>query len=182
MNFVDVQLSDWFHDYVHCLYCMGAISGYADHTFRPYNNTIRGQMTKIVVLAFNYPMHIPTTATFSDVPPTDTFYRYIETAAFYHVVTGYADGSFHPYANVTRGQLCKITVGAAGWTLIDPPQPTFSDVPRGSAFYTYVETAYCHRIIDGYADGTFHDYNYATRAQISKIVCQATQNLATCAP
>jgi hypothetical protein len=181
MNFTDVLTTDWFHDYVQFLYCRGVISGYADHTFRPYNNTIRGQMTKIVVLAFNYPLHIPTTPTFTDVPRTDTFFAYIETAAYYHIVSGYADGSFRPYNNVTRGQLSKITVIGAAWSMIDPSVPTFHDVARGSAFYQYVETAYCHQIIDGYNDGTFRPDLFATRAQISKIVSLAVQNPALCA-
>jgi len=182
MNFIDVQTSDWFYEYVRCLYCMGAISGYADRTFRPYNNTIRGQMTKIVVLAFNYPLATPGTPSFIDVPTTDTFYVYIETAYRHNIVDGYNDGTFRPYNNVTRGQLCKITVIGAQWELIDPPTPTFSDVPRGSAFYNYIETAYCHRIIDGYNDGTFLPYTYATRAQISKIVCLAARDQFECNP
>jgi hypothetical protein len=181
MNFVDVATTDWFHDYVQCLYCMGAISGYADHTFRPYNNTIRGQMTKIVVLAFNYPLSTNSAQTFTDVPSTDTFFTYIQTAAFYHIVSGYADGTFRPYNYVTRGQLSKITVTGAAWSLINPARPTFRDVARGSAFYQYIETAYCHQIIDGYSDGTFKPDAFATRAQISKIVCQAATLHVTCA-
>jgi hypothetical protein len=177
MNFSDVLPSDWFYDTVHCIYCMGAVSGYADGTFRPYNNTIRGQMTKIVVLAFRYPYFTPPTPTFTDVPTSNPFYVYIETAARYNIVTGYDDGTFRPFNDVTRGQLCKITVIGAGWLLIDPPTPAFNDVPRGSAFYNYVETAYCHQIIEGYEGGMFKPYNYATRAQISKIVCLATRNV-----
>ena len=150
-----MQTTDWFYEYVQCLYCRGAISGYADHTFRPNNNTIRGQMTKIVVLAFAYPTHRPSGPTFTDVPTTETFYQYIETAAFNHIVDGYDDHTFRPYNNVTRGQLCKITVMGAGWTRINPSRPTFNDVPTNHPFYDYIETAACHHIIDGYANGSF---------------------------
>ena len=59
---------------------------------------------------------------------------------------------------------------AAGWPLVNPPTPTFSDVPVEHPFYTYIETAYDHAIISGYADGTFRPGNNATRGQISKIV------------
>jgi hypothetical protein len=187
MNFSDVTLQDWFYDYVRCLYCRGAISGYADGTFRPHNNTIRGQMTKIVVLALREPLYTPPTGhapTFSDVPTTDAFYQYIETAAHYGVVTGYNDGTFRPYNNVTRGQLSKIVVNAAveqlGWTLINPANDTFTDSPPDSPFYTYIETAYCHQIITGYNDGTFRWGVNATRAQISKIVCLAAENEGVC--
>jgi 5'-nucleotidase / UDP-sugar diphosphatase len=52
--------------------------------------------------------------------------------------------------------------------------PTFSDVPLGSTFYNYIETAYANGIISGYADGTFKPYNDATRGQVTKIVDLAT--------
>jgi hypothetical protein len=69
-----------------------------------------------------------------------------------------------------------------GWTLLNPATPTFTDVPHGSTFYQYIETAYCHEIISGYADGTFRPGNDATRAQIAKIASLAIQNTGVCAP
>jgi hypothetical protein len=180
MTFTDVNPPDYFYVPVRYLYCAGVISGYADNTFRPYNNTTRGQMTKIVILAFGYPIYTPPTPTFIDVPVTDTFYQYIETAAYNEIVSGYADGTFRPYNNVTRGQLAKIDVVAAGWPLISPPDPTFSDVLPGSAFYEYVETAFCHGVISGYADGTYRPFNDATRGQISKIVYESVINTVSC--
>jgi hypothetical protein len=180
MTFTDVNPPDFFYVPVRYLYCAGVISGYADNTFRPYANTTRGQMTKIVVLAFGYPIYTPITPTFIDVPPTHTFYQHIETAAFNNIVSGYSDGTFRPYANVTRGQLSKIDVVAAGWPLINPTVPTFSDVPMENPFYTYIETAFCHGVISGYSDGTFRPFNDATRGQISKIVYESVINTVSC--
>jgi hypothetical protein len=178
INFIDVQESDWFYEFVRCVFCLGAVSGYDDGTFRPYNNTTRGQMVKIVILAFGYEIYIPPTApTFTDTPPDHPFYQYVETAAYNNIVAGYDDGTFRPYNNVTRGQLSKIVVIAAGWALLNPPTPTFTDVDTDNPFYSEIETAYCHQIISGYDDGTFRPFNDATRAQIAKIVCLATQNL-----
>jgi len=145
-------------------------------------------MTKIVVLAFALPVVTPTGGpSFSDVPPGSAFYVYIETAVANRIVSGYIDGTFRPNNNVTRGQLSKIVVTAAshvlGWAIINPQSASFSDVPPGSTFYGYVETAFCHTIISGYSDGTFRPGNNATRAQISKIVCTAVINPAvSCEP
>jgi hypothetical protein len=100
--------------------------------------------------------------TFRDVPANDTFYQYIETAAHEGIVSGYTCGGpgepcpgayFRPYNLVTRAQLSKIAVTAAGWGTINPGSPTFADVPRTNPFYVYVETAYCHQIIAGYTCG-----------------------------
>src|SRR5690349_5691154 len=50
-NFLDVRSTDYFYDGVRYLFCMGAISGYLDDTFRPGNTTTRAQLSKIVVIA-----------------------------------------------------------------------------------------------------------------------------------
>jgi hypothetical protein len=178
VNFSDVQPSDYFYEAVRWLYCRGAISGYADNTFRPGNLTTRGQLSKIVVLAEGWPTYTPPSPTFSDVDTTNAFYQYIETAYHQGIISGYTCGTgcleFRPNNNVTRGQLAKIVVLAQAWTIYTPPSPTFSDVPNTNPFYDYIETAYAHGIISGYSCGAgcleFRPGNNATRGQISKIV------------
>jgi hypothetical protein len=91
------------------------------------------------------------------------------------VISGYADGTFRPAANTTRGQLAKIVVLAEQWPLVTPAQAHFSDVPPDSPFYMFVETAVARGIISGYADHTFRPGNPATRGQIAKIVYNALQ-------
>ena len=125
----------------------------------------------------------------------------METASDNEIVSGYACGGpgepcdredrpyFRPYNLVTRGQLSKIAVAAAEWEVIDPPNPTFSDVPRGHTFYKSAETAYCHGIIAGYTCGgpgepcpglCFRPASTATRGQIAKIVYLALQDEPAC--
>lgn len=179
-GFTDVAPTDYFYEGVRYLYCNGVISGYADNTFRPYTNTTRGQMAKIVVLAFNLDIYTPPNPTFSDVPTDHSFYTYIETAAYNRIVSGYADSTFRPYTDVTRGQLSKIVVIAAQWPSVEPPVPTFSDVPPENPFYTFIETAVCYAIVGGYSDGTFRPGNNATRGQIAKIVHAAVLSQSSC--
>lgn len=114
LRFSDVRATDYFYTPVQYLACRGGVSGYGDGTFRPYANTTRGQIAKIVVGAFAFPIATPLTPTFAGVPSTQVFYSYIETAAARGLVSGYADHTFRPYANVTRSQLAKIIVTAAG--------------------------------------------------------------------
>jgi hypothetical protein len=47
---------------------------------------------------------------------------------------------------------------------------TFTDVPPGSTFYSYVHCLACLGIINGYPDGTFKPNANVTRGQLSKIV------------
>ncbi|HKP51102.1 MAG TPA: S-layer homology domain-containing protein [Chloroflexia bacterium] len=174
LPFTDVQTSDYFYEGVFNLFCRGAIGGYPDNTFRPGNNTTRGQLAKIEVLAKGWELVDPATPSFSDVVRDNPFYQYIETALVHNVLGGYTDGTFRPTAEVTRSQLAKVVVSAEGWPLVTPGSPTFSDVPSGSTFYSYVETAVAHGVLSGYTDGMFRPGNAATRGQIAKIVYLAT--------
>jgi hypothetical protein len=173
ISFTDVQPSDYFYEAVRYLYCAGVVSGYPDNTFRPYNNTTRAQLSKIAVLAEGWPINTEGGPHFSDVPKTHTFYEYIETAFNRDIISGYGDGTFRPDNNVTRAQLCKIIVLAQQWEIDTSGGPHFTDVPPSHLFYGYIETAYHHGIISGYANGTFRPNNNATRGQICKIVYQA---------
>jgi hypothetical protein len=146
-------------------------------------------VTKIIVLAFGFTINTSGGPHFSDVVPTSTFYTYIETLKNLSLIDGYADGTFRPNNNATRGQIAKMVVNSAivadpaHWTLEDPPENTFDDVPVGSTFFRFVETAASHNLVVGYPCGTppagpCHTGNKpyflpgasATRAEISKIV------------
>jgi hypothetical protein len=197
MTFSDVHSTDYFYDPVRYMACRGVVSGYADGAFRPYNNTTRAQMVKIVVLGFNVPAPGATPTggyTFADVPPPNPFFGVIEAASARGIVSGYVCGGpgetcddqhrpyFRPNASVTRGQLSKIDAIAAAWPLQNPTNPTFTDVAPGSAFYPFVETAVCHGVISGYGDHTFRPGANATRGQISKIVYLSITSSGGCSP
>jgi hypothetical protein len=169
-RFSDVPRDFWAYPYIEYLATHGIISGYADNTFRPNNNITRGQVAKMITLAKGWTPLNPPTPTFIDVPPAHPFYSFIETVAAHGVVSGYADGTFRPGNNITRGQISKMIALGEGWTLVAPPQPTFSDVPPAHPFYQYIETVAAHGVVSGYADGTFRPNANATRAQLSKML------------
>jgi hypothetical protein len=158
---------------VHYLTCNGAISGYSDGTFRPGANTTRGQLAKIIVLAKSWSLVRPANPHFSDVPATNPFFAYVETAYAHGIISGYGDGSFRPNANVTRAQLSKIIVLAQGWATTTSGGPHFSDIPTTHPFYAVIETAYAHGVISGYSNQTFRPGNNATRGQIAKMIYNA---------
>ncbi len=121
---------------------------------------------------------------FSDVPAASTFYSFIECLACRGIVSGYADGTFRPGNDVTRGQIAKIVSNAAGFTETHSTQ-TFTDIPTNHTFYQFIERLASRNIIAGYACGGvgepcgagslpyFRSNNNATRGQLAKIVCKA---------
>jgi hypothetical protein len=170
VTFSDVPPNYWGHDYIEYVACHNIMTGYSDGTFRPNNNTTRGQSAKVMVLAMQWNIDVTGGPHFSDVLPGTTFYIYVETAYNHGLVQGYPDGKFHVNNNVTRGQFCKMMVLAEGWQIDTSGGPHFSDTPPNSTFYQYIETAYHHAVIGGYSDGTFRPNNNSTRAQIAKVV------------
>lgn len=200
VSFTDVQPGAWFYNYVMWMACSNVVNGYQDGTFRPGNSATRGQIVKIVVGAFGLTPQTAGGPHYADAPADSTFYQWIETASYYNIVNGYPCGGdgepcnaqnqpyYRPNNNVTRAQLTKILVLAAeekdptNWPLLTPAQATFADVPSGSTFYSYVETAFAHTLIDGYVCGDagepcpgryFRPNGTASRAQLSKMVYQA---------
>ncbi|HUS16196.1 MAG TPA: S-layer homology domain-containing protein [Chloroflexia bacterium] len=198
-SFTDVFPPDYYFGPVRWLSCGGVFSGYADGTFRPYANTTRGQLAKMIVLGQGWLQDTITGPHFADVPATHPFYYYVEVAYNHGVISGYncggtgepCDPNNRPYfragANITRGQLTKIIVGARGWPINTTGGPHFADVPPTSPFYPFIETAANRGIISGYQCGSpnepcdpnsrpyFRVGSYATRGQIAKILFGALQ-------
>jgi hypothetical protein len=92
--------------------------------FRPGNDVTRGQLSKIVANAAGW-TETPTGQTFEDVPPTGTFYLFVERMAVRTIISGYPCGGvgepcvtpgnrpyFRPNNSVTRGQASKMVANA----------------------------------------------------------------------
>lgn len=174
-RYCDVPPDHTFYYYIECLSRRGIVTGYADGNFLPGNPVTRGQFVKMTVLAMGFPLLNPQQPTFSDVPPGSAFYQHVETAVTRGIISGYTDGTFRPYNNITRGQMAKVIVIAGqqrwGWQINTSGGPHFpNDVPPGSVFYDYVETAYNLGLMSGYGGGYFYPYNDATRGQGAKVV------------
>jgi hypothetical protein len=125
------------------------------------------------------------TTQFTDVPPDSTFHTFVMCLACRNIVSGYADGTFRPNANVTRGQLSKIVSNSAGYAETHPEQ-TFEDVPVGSTFHEFIERLASRGHIAGYPCGGpgepcnppgnrsyFRPSADVTRGQTSKIAASA---------
>jgi hypothetical protein len=118
------------------------------------------------------------------VPSEHTFYAFIRCLACRGIVSGYADGTFRPGSDVTRGQLSKIVANAAGFQEPVSGQQ-FEDVPPNHTFYAVIERMAMRGIVGGYPCGGpgepcapqsrpyFRSGANASRGQISKIVSRA---------
>ena len=71
-----------------------------------------------MVASEGWPIYTPAAPTFRDVPESDPYYRYVETAYNHGVISGYECGmgclEFRTGSNATRGQVSKIVYNAIG--------------------------------------------------------------------
>jgi murein DD-endopeptidase MepM/ murein hydrolase activator NlpD len=175
MRFHDLPDSHWAYSHVLYLYCRGAVGGYADGTFRPGNPLTRGQFSKMVVVGHAWQPYNPFYPTFTDLPRDHTFYPHVETLRFREIIGGYADGTFRPNNHMTRAQATKMVVLSRGWAILNPPNPSFTDVPRAHWGYRYIETAWSRGIVERRGDGTFGPEEEITRAELSRVLALGLQ-------
>ncbi|HET9494318.1 MAG TPA: S-layer homology domain-containing protein [Chloroflexia bacterium] len=149
-SFEDVAPGSTFYEFVERLTSRQIIAGYpcggesepcvppANRPyFRPNAGATRGQLTKIVSNAAGFEDNIPPgTQTFEDVPPTHTFWLFVERLLLNRpdVMSGYECGNpepcvppanrpyFRPGNPLTRGQTSKI-VSNTFFPGCDPPRP-----------------------------------------------------------
>ena len=127
-SFTDVPPDHTFYAHIERLVRRNIISGYntACETgapcFRPQTPVTRGQVTKMAANAAGFFDTPPQgTQTFTDVPPDDTFWVYVERLVAKGVMSGYACGNspdepcdeqnrayFRSRVAITRGQMAKI--------------------------------------------------------------------------
>ncbi len=156
-GFSDVPLDNPFYPDIAYLATRGIIGGVpnGDGSFRfaPYQAVTRGELTKVIVLAFSIPDYTPTTPSFQDVPSAYLFYPYIEAMAQARIVHGVACGGgltcFEPERAVTRAEAAVMLQAVAGYPVYTPSQPGFQDVPSGYFAYKAIETLQHLSIISG---------------------------------
>ncbi len=131
----DVSPANPFYGWVNRLSRRGHMGGYpcgaaeepcgVDNKpyFRPFANATRAQLAKIVSNAAGFG-DIPGGQIFTDVPPDNGFYVWVQRLASRNVMGGYPCGGdsepcdsqqrpyFRPFNTVTRGQTSKIVAGA----------------------------------------------------------------------
>jgi RHS repeat-associated protein len=184
------------------------MSGYSDGTFRPNNDITRGQASKILANAAGLSDPIPPSGltgagvpisrqTFEDVPPSHTFYTWVERLAGQGAIGGYPCGGpfepcaspanrpyFRPGSSITRGQASKIAALTANLTdLVAASQQRFADVPPNQPFWIWIEQMTGRSVMGGYPCGAnvyepcdqqnrpyFRPGNSITRGQASKVV------------
>ena len=156
--FPDVPPGAMFQADIEWMSNLAISTGYVDGGFHPAANVSRQAMAAFMYRFAGSPAFTPpVTSPFNDVATDSPFYAEVCWMADQGISTGYADGGFHPMANVSRQAMAAFMYRFAGNPAFTPPVLSpFNDVATDSAFYAEVTWMADAAISTGYGDGGFH--------------------------
>lgn len=120
-RFLDVPPSNVFYAFIDRLAVLGITVGCGGGNFCPNDFVTRGQMAAFIIRGvgiFDPPP--PATQRFTDVPPDNLFYAFIDQMALRGVTAGCGATTYCPNDFVTRAQMAAFLV--RGFGLLDPGQ------------------------------------------------------------
>ncbi len=86
----DVPIGHWATGPIVYLTCRAILSGPGDGSFHTDDPATRIQFAKLITIARGWPLITPTTQTFSDVPPSNPLYTFVETTYANGAISGAA--------------------------------------------------------------------------------------------
>ncbi|MEY9972638.1 hypothetical protein ABH966_003013 [Lysinibacillus sp. RC46] len=173
--FTDIDQYSSHYDNILKLYSQGAISGYADKTFRPDQNVTRGQAAKMLATVLNLDLKNVQDPYFKDVPKSSEYYKYIAALQNAGIMGGYSNGTFMPNEVITRGQLAKILVLGFKFEVASNYNHSFTDVTSQTSNAIYIQTLVDLKITEGTTPVTFSPYNAVTRGQIASFIVRSQE-------
>ncbi|MBW5449368.1 hypothetical protein GE107_25405 [Cohnella sp. CFH 77786] len=163
----------WAKDAIQKLAQLGAVSGYADGTFRPDRTVTRAEFTAMLVKAFG--LQEQGNASFDDTAD-HWAHDAIAAAVAAGIVSGYDSRRFGPDDKITREQMAVMVMRAAKL------KPAAADVSftDGKRISTWAKEAIAAvqqaGIARGYPNGSFRPQGSATRAEAVAMIAKALQS------
>lgn len=147
--------------------------------FQAISNNLQGYSSKARFgeLHHTYGPHAAKVHAPDDVSYFDERYEAVMYLYTSGVVTGYPDGTFRPFNDVTRAEFVKMLIQSnprPAWAkpVLGGYQGCFSDV-RDQWFAPFVCQAVENGWVKGYRDGTFRPEQKVNRAEATKMILEA---------
>jgi hypothetical protein len=131
------------------------------------------------ILVTNDPNYVPTegnVVTFSDTPPSNAFFDFVETIAGKQITGGCGGGKYCPSSGVTRAQMAVFLLKAKYGSTYAPPAPSgtmFHDVHTNTFGAAWIEKLASEGITAGCGGGNFCPQAAVTREQMAVFLMRA---------
>jgi hypothetical protein len=177
--FLDVPTSDPFYNDIGRLSARGVTVGCSSGNYCPNNPVTREQMAAFIIRSKGeFTPVTPASQRFGDVPPSNTFYSFIDRLAALQITLGCTPDhlQYCPGDLVTREQMSAFLLRGLGE--FNPPTPgsqRFTDVPPPNIFYNFIDRLAVLQITLGCTpDHLMYCPNDAvTRAQMAAFLVRA---------
>lgn len=117
--------------------------------------------------------HVQAAERFTDVDYKKDYAAAVQSLVERGIISGYADGTFRPFADVTRGQVAKVLAGLLKLDTKDVVDPKFTDVLPSDEYYGAIAALENADIATGLADGSFGANRAITREQTASMLTAA---------
>lgn len=171
-SFTDVKSNAYYADAVKWAVEKDITSGTGNNKFSPDASCTRGQIVTFLWRAAGSPTPQTTTNPFTDVKPSDYYYKAVLWAVENNITSGIGNGKFGPGNSCTRGQSVTFI-----WRAVGSPNSatgnSFTDVATGSYYEKAVNWAVANGITSGTSKTAFSPSKTCTRGQIVTFLYRA---------
>ncbi len=167
---------DFFFKPVYWAIEEGITGGYGEGTFQPYFPCTRAMIVTFLYRRAGSP-DVPGTNQFSDVKPTDWYYKSVSWAVKEGITTGYGAGTFQPDAPCTRAMIVTFLMRRYGpyAPYYEPVYKNiFPDVPKGAWYTDAVMWAYDMGVTTG-RGGYFKPNDVCTRGEAVSFISRTIE-------
>jgi hypothetical protein len=154
--FTDVPSSSLYFKFVQKLKDLGITGGCTATTYCPDDSVTRGEMA-VFIIASRYgstPFTYPSTPYFTDVPPSNLFFHFIQKMAQTGITAGCAPGLYCPNETLTRGQMAVFIVTGLLNELLPAGTPAIASAVPNSASPGQVATVTLTGVNTHFVQGT----------------------------
>lgn len=168
-GFSDVPTNNPFYTEISNIAYRQITVGCGGGNYCPNDSVTRAQMAAFIMRSlgeFNPPP--PAQQQFSDVPPSNPFYAFIDRLATLGITVGCGGGNYCPDDFVTRGQMAAFILRGIG--MFNPPTPAtqrFTDVAPNNTFYAFIDQMALRGVTAGCTATTYCPNDFVTRAQMA---------------
>ena len=177
LRYNDITKSSAIYDELIYLDERGILGGgYTTPWFFPEQSAERREAVTMIALALGLDESKRETI-FSDIPKEHHASGLIQSAVDKGIVTGYGDGTFKPYNNLTRGNFALFIDRAFGEYLPSGSNIEFKDVPKTLNSYNAIKKLAAAGITTGYGDKTFRPNETLTKAHLAMFMYRSVKYL-----
>ena len=178
LKFTDVDDGSQFSEDIYRIAARGVTLGCTTTQFCPNDVVTRGQMAAFIIRGLGeYGPPTPGMQRFTDVPPSNPFYKFIDRMAVLGITLGCGESTYCPDEPVIHQAMAAFIMRARGeFNPAAPPAQRFNDVPGGpncnppsctpNPFYNFIERMGALDIWQG--QGCPGTNNYCPTAQVTR--------------